>query len=322
MTQTPQTTPIAAFDLEIFNIIPDGETDWSKHRPFGIACAAIQLRGAMLPPQTLQYYNTTDPSQPMTQSQCVALVLKLQQLATDGFTIVTHNGMAFDFHVLAEESDMYSECAQLAFNHCDTMFPVTRVRGHFVSLDKVTAGMGVTRKLGKVRLKSGAEVAIEGKLAPRLWQQGEYAAVLTYLNQDVACSAEIAQAIIEQGQIRWINKGNNPDSIALAGLPTVMDALQMERTQAAWLKRHPYPYTRMITWTKHNLYLVSGLYDSDDNPLPTLRVAAVSQDDAVAVAADAFGGVDLLSESTVEERWINPVNVEDDSAEAGEGVSA
>ena len=91
---------LASFDLEIAKAV-EGD-DWQTQR-LGISCAAVML------PE-------------MNVSGAAGLVRNLAGLAADGYTLVTVNGAGFDFAVLAEESGMVAECADLMLNHhCDLM---------------------------------------------------------------------------------------------------------------------------------------------------------------------------------------------------------
>ena len=71
------------------------------------------------------------------------MVRGLMGLAADGFTIVTVNGAGFDFAVLAEESGMVAECADLAINHhCDMMLISVCKLGWPVGLEALAIGAG------------------------------------------------------------------------------------------------------------------------------------------------------------------------------------
>lgn len=81
-----------------------------------------------------------------------------------GYTIVTWNGLSFDFDVLAEESGMIEKCRTLAINHVDMMFHALCRLGHGISLDSAAKGMDLLGKnedmTGILALSSGQR---EGK---------------------------------------------------------------------------------------------------------------------------------------------------------------
>jgi hypothetical protein len=74
-----------AFDLEIAQTIPEGETDWMAHRPLGITCAA-----AVSSDGGLWNWWAQDPRNrfrgKMSEFQCVRMVATLNALiAEEGY---------------------------------------------------------------------------------------------------------------------------------------------------------------------------------------------------------------------------------------------
>lgn len=113
-----------AFDLEIAKEIPDGELGSRAHRPLGISCAATLPSNFDNP---LPWYGLTSDSHPtdrMTQQDARHLVQYLVTMNREGFTILTWNGLGFDFDILTEESGMYEECKHMALDQVDMMFHV------------------------------------------------------------------------------------------------------------------------------------------------------------------------------------------------------
>jgi len=103
-------TKIVSFDIEIAKEIPPENRDWKLIAPLGISCAALWADG-----EDTARFAWSVPQ--LSQAAAQTLVSNLQQLQSDGFTIVTWNGCGFDFAVLAQESGMLKECADLALNH-------------------------------------------------------------------------------------------------------------------------------------------------------------------------------------------------------------
>src|SRR5581483_5317062 len=120
--------PFAAFDLEVAREIPEG-VRWQSAAPLGITCAALAL-GDQAEPRFFQ------GAPQMARAACIELVQELQRVAQAGYTLVTWNGTAFDFAILAQESGLYAECAELALSHVDLMVIVTFRKGYFLSLQK------------------------------------------------------------------------------------------------------------------------------------------------------------------------------------------
>jgi hypothetical protein len=168
-------TKFLAFDIETATDVPGVDFNWKPHRPLGISCAATFDSEAEGP--KLWYGKESDgtPAARMRQEEAAALVEYLMERVTAGFTIVTWNGLAFDFDVLSEESGMVAHCQRLAWEQIDMMFHVFCIKGFPVSLDNAARGSGV---VGKVAGKSGIDM-------PRLWQQGKHQQVLDYVTRDV-----------------------------------------------------------------------------------------------------------------------------------------
>jgi len=129
----------AAFDLEIAKELPEGTTDWRKHSPLGISCAAL----AFSDNDDLHVWKGVPQ---MTDEECALMVNDLQSY-TKEYTLVTWNGCKFDFPVLAEESGMLNTCASLTRNHIDLMMIVTFTKGWYLGLDAALKGQGLESKL-------------------------------------------------------------------------------------------------------------------------------------------------------------------------------
>ncbi len=137
---------IMSFDLESAKVLPGEVKDIIEHMPLGIACAA-----AFATNDNPIYWH--EPGK-LTRDQARALVNDLMAFSLDHL-IVTWNGTAFDFQVLAIESGMIDECAELALNHCDLMLQVTFQKGYYLSLNAAAIGMGLPGKTHEVKLNNG-----------------------------------------------------------------------------------------------------------------------------------------------------------------------
>ena len=102
----------------------------------GIACAAT-LCGTENAPRL--WHGQDDGGRPaprMAREEAADLVNALSDFVDDGFTILTWNGLGFDFDILAEESGMPGECSRLARSHVDMMFHAFCDRGFPIGLDR------------------------------------------------------------------------------------------------------------------------------------------------------------------------------------------
>jgi hypothetical protein len=92
-----------AFDIETAKDVPGDDFNWKAHRPLGISCAAALRCDADEP---MLWYGKKDDGTPagqMSRDEAGDLVRALARLASEGYTLLTWNGLGFDFDVLAEE---------------------------------------------------------------------------------------------------------------------------------------------------------------------------------------------------------------------------
>jgi hypothetical protein len=231
------TRKLIAFDIEIAKPLPDGVEDWSHYRPLGIACAATVTSGES---PVLWYGNksTGEYGDRMNPAEAQELVKYLQEQVGSGGTILTWNGLGFDFDILAEESSLLAECSELALNHIDMMFHVFCMKGYPLGLDKAAKGMGLT----------GKTPGMTGDMAPRLWQEGEYLKVLEYLQQDVQTLIELWAAVDGQRKLTWISNRGYPQRLPLPkGWVKVEEALKLPLPDTSWMS-NPWPRSKFSGW--------------------------------------------------------------------------
>ncbi len=172
----------AAFDIETAKVLPASADDLKSHRPLGISCAALWCTDQDEP--ELFYSQTPDasPAPRMSRQDVSALVTELEQKVDEGYTIVTHNGVGFDFDILAEESDQFAPCRRLALGHVDMMYHFFCGKGFPIALDKAAEALNLDKKSD-----------VEGSKAPKLWQEGDYERVLEYVAQDCRLTLDVAE---------------------------------------------------------------------------------------------------------------------------------
>ncbi|MEE8399237.1 MAG: ribonuclease H-like domain-containing protein [Desulfobacterales bacterium] len=224
---------IAAFDLEIAKEIPNDVLDWQTISPLGITCASVAHSDSETP-------SVWQGVPQMTREECRELVGGLQDLVSRGYVLVTWNGCSFDFAVLAEESGMVSECAELAMNHVDLMLIVTFTKGWFLGLQKALEGAKVEGKVKSVQLSDGSTLkGMHGSKAPALWERGEYEAVLTYLNGDVVQLLRLVEIIQRDAAISWISGTGNRQRVAVKKLLTVRECFDIPEPDVSWMDDPP-----------------------------------------------------------------------------------
>ncbi|MCG3139408.1 MAG: hypothetical protein HDKAJFGB_00283 [Anaerolineae bacterium] len=237
-----QSTPkFATFDLEIARAFPD-DGNWDGVTSLGITCAAIGFSDA---PEPTFFHAAPE----LTRGASVELVRALERVRADGYTLVTWNGTAFDFAVLAQESALPRECAELALAHVDLMVIVTFLRGHWLSLQKALLGAGLAGKQKQVVLQDGSILGeMDGKRAPELWARGEYDAVLSYLRQDVMPLLELARLVHTTKQIRWTSGKGYPQNVRVEKLWNVRECFALPLPDTTWMKMDPPQRAQFVRW--------------------------------------------------------------------------
>lgn len=228
-----------AFDIEIAKDLPEGEPDWKRHRPLGITCAATLASDE---PEPYLFYSMENGhyAPRMTSKDAMDIVDYLSYMVGEGYTIITWNGLAFDFDVLAEESGMYVQCARLAMSHVDMMFHVFCLRGHYLGLDKAAKGLGLS---GKTEGMSGAK-------APRMWANGQQAKVLEYVAQDVRTTLQVALEVERLGLVQWTSASGRLNMIDIDRWLTVANAQKLPLPDTSWMT-NPVSRDQFTAWMQH-----------------------------------------------------------------------
>ena len=226
-----------AFDIETATVQAEGGPDWRSCRPLGISCAAT-LVGNSNEPRLWHGGDRTCPADRMSQQEAAGLVEYLAAQVGCGYTIVTWNGLGFDFDILAEESNLLEDCRRLAICHVDMMFHVLCNLGYAVGLDATAKGMGL----------AGKPEGMTGALAPVLWAEGKREEVLRYVAQDVRTTLEVATTCEANGAMRWIARSGNLRTMPLPkGWLTVEVALELPLPDTSWMSV-PWPRKKFTEW--------------------------------------------------------------------------
>lgn len=222
------TRKFLAFDIETATDVPGDDFDWRLFRPLGISCAATLSTDDEAPRLWYGGQGASAATSKMQRDEAVTLVDYLLAMADSGFTIVTWNGLAFDFDVLAEESGRLAECRQLALEQVDMMFHIFCVKGFPVGLDSAARGTGV----------AGKPAGMSGIKAPQLWLRGRHQEVLNYVAQDVRTTLNLAHRCDRQRSLRWITRKGSPSVCALPrGWLKVKDALRLPEPDISWMDK-------------------------------------------------------------------------------------
>jgi hypothetical protein len=229
-----------AFDIETAKTQSADARDWKTERPLGISCAATFVADSGKP---MLWYGITRGGRPanrMSQQEAGELVEHLMSQVRHGYTVVTWNGVSFDFDILAEESRMVEECRGLARNHVEMMFNILCQLGYGVSLDSAAKGMGL----------SGKHEGTSGAVVPRLWAEGRRQEVLDYVAQDVRIILELANMFEARGHLRWITRGGRKREMLLPrGWLSVNSAARLPQPATAWMS-HQWSRRAFTAWMR------------------------------------------------------------------------
>ena len=219
-----------AFDIETAKDVPGEDFNWRPHRPLGISCAAT-LGEPDSSEVRLWHGKTSDgkPARQMTRDDAAAFVQYLCKMADDGFTILTWNGLGFDFDILAEESAGAANCHECALGHVDMMFHIVCSLGYPVALEKGAQGMGLP----------GKPAGMTGIQAPKLWAEGRHNEVLDYVAQDVRTAHCKSRSSAEQRRrFEWITRKGTRSTMPLPkGWLTVREALRLPEPDTSWMTK-------------------------------------------------------------------------------------
>ena len=225
------------FDIETSRVSPEDGSDWRSQRPLGISCAATLL-GDSQEPLLWHGGDRAHPNDRMSPQEASELVKYLEDRTREGYTLLTWNGVGFDFDILAEESGLLEPCRALALAHVDLMFHAFCQLGHGVGLDAAARGMGLA---GKLEGMKGAD-------APVLWAEGNREEVLGYVAQDVRTTLELAQVCESRGELRWVARSGKVRSLTLGdGWLTVSEAQRLPLPDTSWMSE-PWSRTKFTGW--------------------------------------------------------------------------
>lgn len=225
-----ETRRYVAFDIETARLLPDDVTDLLAHRPLGVACAAAYLGDTA----QVRLWHGRDgegnPSPKMSRREVGSMVRELTDLVREGYTLLTWNGLGFDFDVLAEESGLRRECAELAVDHVDALFHAVCTLGYPLSLQKASEGMNLPGKLE----------GMSGSQAPSAWAAGRHREVLDYVAQDVRATFELAIACEKRRELAWITRRGTRRYLPLNdGWLRVADARLLPVPDTSWMTDPP-----------------------------------------------------------------------------------
>lgn len=225
------------FDIETAKILPENFGDLHDHRPLGISCAALwcadQERAEVFCSRTEEGI----PADKMSVGDLSALVDLLLAKTAEGYTIVTHNGVGFDFDILAEESDRLDDCRQLAKEHVDMMFHFFCGKGFAIGLNAAAKSIGISKPAD-----------VDGSVAPQLWKAGDHQTVLDYVAQDCRLTLDVAMTSEKNGSISWITRRGSKSYFDLpSGWLVASEAMKLPLPDNSWMD-DPWERSKFTGW--------------------------------------------------------------------------
>ena len=215
-----------AFDIETAKDVPGADFNWKPHRPLGITCIASQTTDCDEPRVWLTKTPNGTPAPQMSRADVAAFVEHMSSAASEGFTPLSWNGLAFDFDVLAEESGLVDECRKLALAHVDMMFQIVCEKGFPVALKNAASGLQLPGKLA----------GVQGIDAPALWAEGKYDLVTEYVSQDVRTTIAVGDKSEMQRSFAWTTRKGTTSSMPLPkGWLSVEQALRLPLPDTSWM---------------------------------------------------------------------------------------
>ena len=229
-----------AFDIEIAKILPRDVDDLKAHRPLGISCAALLAEDEDQPHLWCSNNPDGSPASRTSRDDLGELVDFLKRQVADGYTILTWNGLSFDFDILAEESGRLADCRQLAVDHVDMMFHVFCLKGFPVALDAAAKAIN----------SPGKPPGIDATMVPRLWAAGDTKTVLDYVANDCKITLEVARVSERQRRFAWLTRRGTASDFYLSGgrWKTVQDAMRLPEPDTSWMSKPPWPRSRFTSW--------------------------------------------------------------------------
>jgi hypothetical protein len=91
---------------------------------------------------------------------------------------------------------------------------------------------------------------MNGAMAPVLWAEGQRAAVLDYVAQDVRTTAALATACETSRALRWITKSGKVRTMRLpSGWLTMEQAERLPQPNTSWMTE-PWARTTFTAWMR------------------------------------------------------------------------
>ncbi|MBD3260105.1 MAG: hypothetical protein GF334_00210 [Candidatus Altiarchaeales archaeon] len=228
--------PLCSWDIEIDSSKYFDGPEKPDYREMGITCAAaISTDGQ--PTELFWAGQSAGVFNPkMAEAELIEMAEYLLVRYQAGYSILTWNGLSFDFRLLAELLPSYKpDIETMALGSVDLMFQFFCQRGFFLGLDAACRGMGLA---GKEAAPSINGQRMDGALAADLWPE-EAETVLAYVDNDVVQPLQLTQAILQQRHLTWVTKRGSLSAERFTHLKTVQECLDLPLPDVSWMNNPP-----------------------------------------------------------------------------------
>jgi len=233
------TKKYCGFDIETAKILPEDFGDLHDHRPLGISCAALWCDDKDKAEVFYSKDSNDDTTEKMSGQDLSSFVDCLLDKVKQGYTIVTHNGLGFDFDILAEESGRFDDCRELALKHIDMMFHFFCGKGFVIGLNAAAKSIGVSKPED-----------IDGSVAPKMWKDGNHQKVLDYVAQDCRLTLDVALSSEKNKKITWITRKGSTAYFSLPnGWLPVNEAMDLPLPDTSWMD-NAWERSKFTAWLK------------------------------------------------------------------------
>lgn len=242
-----------SMDIEITDPLPSEEYHWRES--LGVSCCGTATPDepkTWATPADAGSYLTYRPRMDTDTLRVMCRYLQGQELSRH--TIVTWNGLGFDFRMLAQDAldngdrDLAQDWARMALGHCDLAFQMRAERGYMIGLDTAAEALDAARKTE----------GMHGDMVPELWQGGpeQQAKCMAYVQQDAIATLDVAKSLWAKCSIRWITKRGNKARFPWYPTFMVEHAPAFSKEKVAALNEQPKEYLAALGNSKRRFLTV------------------------------------------------------------------
>lgn len=163
------------------------------------------------------------PGKAMSPGLVHKYLLRLADKISEGHKVFAHNGVNFDWQLLARITGEHALCASLCLQSYDLCFQAICTLGYPIGLNSIARAVGSNEK------------EMEGGDAPSEWHAGNYDDVIRYVSGDVKRLRDVILYIFKTGALTWYTRAGIQRSISMPRLLTVEQCLELPLPDTSWM---------------------------------------------------------------------------------------